>query len=80
MTNSRRLRVGLVASTLACGFVLPATAAELPLPSRQKVADVVKPTRKPARPHLVKIASAAWLPGSGKGSHPSFPLILGVAY
>jgi hypothetical protein len=80
MTNSRRLSVGLIASTLAWGFLLPATAAELPLPSRQKVADVANPTKKPARPHLVKIASVAWLPGSEQGSHQSFPLILGVAY
>ena len=80
MTNSNRLIVGLIASALAAGFHLPASAAELALPSPHKVAGVAMPAKHLARPHTIKIASAAWPPSSDYASQPPYPIILGIAY
>ena len=80
MTNRHRLSVGLIASVLAMGLFLPASATELPVPPIHKVASVAAPGKKPARHDIIKIASVAWPPSADNGSRRPFPLVLGVSY
>jgi hypothetical protein len=76
-SDASRLSVDLIASVLAVGLFLPASATELPI---QKVANLATPAKKPARQSLVRIANAEWLPSADTGPRWAFPIILGVAY
>jgi len=80
MTMSHRLSVSLIAAALVASSLLPASAAELPIPPKHKVATAASSANKPARHRLIKIASAAGLPSSRCRMGCSIPLILGVAY
>ena len=76
MTYRHRLSVDLIASVLAVGLFLPASATELPI---QKVDNMATPVKKSARHGLARIASAEWPPSADTGPR-WFPIILGVAY
>jgi hypothetical protein len=80
MTNRPRLSVGLIASVLAVGLFLPASATELPVSPIHKVAGVAAPGKKPAQHGIIRIASVEWPPGSENRPHWPFPLVLGVSY
>jgi hypothetical protein len=80
MTNRYRVSVGLIASVLAMGLFLPASATELPVPPIHKVAGVAAPGKKPAQHGIIRIASVEWPPGSENRPHWPFPLVLGVSY
>jgi hypothetical protein len=86
MMNNRRLSSGLIVAALtavlAGGSFLPAAATELPLPPLHKTAGAMTTAKKaPPRPHLVRFASIAPLPGLISGSRAAaYPLIIGIAY
>jgi hypothetical protein len=89
MTNSQRLGVCLIASALVAGCIVPASATELPILPNCKAVRATPPIRKivtvaavkkPARPHLIRIASAEPLPTSVCGLSCHIPIVLGVGY
>ena len=80
MTLRRRVTISVIASILAAGWALPASATDLPIPSVRKVGWTA-PAKKPRRhcPAPIRLAAAEW-PVS-LGSHPGVSyLILGVGF
>jgi len=78
MTIHRRFAGCLVGLLLGAVLMLPASAAELPLPPIHQ-AVTVAPAKAPVRHRLIKIASTESLPGPGCGLR-CFIIVVGVAY
>ena len=80
MTISQSLRLALTASVLALGWVMPAPATELPAPPIHKVANLVTPTKKPAKHGFFRASEALPASADNRSRWPFGVIVLGVAY
>jgi len=79
MTKRYRLGLAAIAAALLVGWMLPASAAELQVPSLHRAVTVAVP-KKPVRRPLIKIASIEPLPSSGSELRYVAMLVLGIGF
>lgn len=75
----KRFMTTLIASALVAGFALPASAADLPIPTLQKTGQFVL-VKHPVRYHPTTMATVGWAGSACPRGCAFFPIVLGVTY